>query len=115
MRQDRTSLKGGETINLTLKFDEYQEINKGVNAYKATLVYNRDVFEEVTAEDFAVKNDWEKLKYNQETGEFVAIKRAGSKSPEDLITVTLRTKTGIAAGKEKIRILLHQRESMISR
>ena len=28
MRQDRTSLKGGETINLTLKFDEYQEINK---------------------------------------------------------------------------------------
>lgn len=104
MRQDRTSLKGGETINLTLKFDEYQEINKGVNAYKATLVYNRDVFEEVTAEDFAVKNDWEKLKYNQETGEFVAIKRAGSKSPEDLITVTLRTKTGIAAGKEKITI-----------
>lgn len=104
MRQDKTSLKAGEVIELTLKFDEYQEINKGVNAYKATLVYNRDVFEEVTAEDFTVKNDWEKLKYNQETGEFVAIKRAGSKSPEDLVTVTLRTKTGITAGKETIAI-----------
>ena len=104
MRQDKTALKGGEILELTLKFDEYQEINKGVNAYKATLVYNRDVFEEVTADDFAVKNDWEKLKYNQETGEFVAIKRAGSKSPEDLVTVTLRAKTGITAGKEKIAI-----------
>nr|WP_288555465.1 ZmpA/ZmpB/ZmpC family metallo-endopeptidase-related protein [uncultured Mediterraneibacter sp.] len=102
--QDKTSLKEGETVTLTLKFDAYQEIEKGINAYQATLVYNRDAFEEVTAEDFVTKNGWEKLKYNQETGEFVAIKRAGSKEPEEVATVTLQVKSNAKAGIEKVQI-----------
>ena len=37
-------LKGGETLTITLRFDEYQQIKNGLNAYQATLEYNKNIF-----------------------------------------------------------------------
>ena len=99
-----SEIEGGQDVIITLKFDEYQEVKKGLNAYKATLVYDKAVFEEVIEEDFKCENEWEKLKYNKETGEFVAIKRAGSITPEDVVKVTLSSKEGIKAGKTDVKI-----------
>ncbi len=97
-------LKGGEEITITLRFDEYQQIKDGINAYKATLEYNKEIFEEVKQEDLQSLNDWEKLQYNQTTGEFVAIKRGGSKAPEDIVNITLKTKQEVKATKTEIKI-----------
>lgn len=97
-------LKGGEEITITLRFDEYQQIKDGINAYKATLEYNKEIFEEVKQEDLQSLNDWEKLQYNQTTGEFVAIKRGGSKAPEDIVSITLKTKQEVKATTTEIKI-----------
>ena len=97
-------LKGEEEITITLRFDEYQQIKDGINAYKATLEYNKEIFEEVKQEDLQSLNDWEKLQYNQTTGEFVAIKRGGSKAPEDIVNITLKTKQEVKATKTEIKI-----------
>jgi len=97
-------LKGGQEVTITLNFSEYQQIKDGLNAYQATLEYNKDIFEEVKQEDFQCLNDWEKLQYNQATGEFVAIKKVGSTEPEDIVSITLKTKQGVKATITDIKI-----------
>lgn len=96
-------LEGGQEVTITLRFDEYQEIKNGINAYKATLEYNKDIFEEIKQSDLQCLNNWEKLQYNQATGEFVVIKRSGSKAPEDVLSITLRTKQEVEATTTDIK------------
>ncbi len=98
-------LKTGQEMTLTLKFDNYQEINKGINAYKATLVYDKTIFEEVTFNNFEQLNQWEKLQYNKQTGEFVAIKRVGSKASEEIVQIKLKVKEDAKPGKTDIKIM----------
>ena len=90
-------LKAGQEVIVTLKFDQYQEIKNGLNAYKATLEYDKNIFEEVLEQNFVCQNDWEELKYNKDTGEFIAIKKAGSKAPEEIVKITLKAKEGVKA------------------
>lgn len=97
-------LKGGQEVTITLRFDKYQQIRKGLNAYQATLEYDKNIFEEVKQEDFKCLSGWEKLQYNQATGEFVAIKKVGSKTPEDIVSITLRTKQEAKATTTDIKV-----------
>lgn len=99
-----SELKAGEEVTITLRFDEYQQIQEGLNAYQATLEYNKEIFEEVKQEDFQCLNDWEKLQYNQATGEFVAIKKVGSTEPEDVVSIILRAKQTVKATTTDIKI-----------
>ena len=92
MQSSKEELKKTEEVEITLKLDEYQDIKNGINAYKATLEYDSDVFEEVLESNFVCKNNWEMLKYNKDTKEFIAIKKVGSKVPEDVVTITLKVK-----------------------
>ena len=59
-----TELKQGDEVVVTLKLDNLNEVKKGINAYKATLVYDKDIFETITQSDFVCQNGWESLKYN---------------------------------------------------
>lgn len=92
MQSSKEELKKTEEVEITLKLDEYQDIKNGINTYKATLEYDSDIFEEVLESNFVCKNNWEMLKYNKDTKEFIAIKKAGSKVPEDVVTITLKVK-----------------------
>ena len=47
-------IKKGEEVEVTLSFENFQDINKGLNAYKATLEYDSNVFEKVTINDFDI-------------------------------------------------------------
>ena len=99
-----TELKDEQELTITFSLDRYNEIEEGINAYKATLVYDKNIFEEVLEKDFKSQNYWEELKYNKETGEFVAIKKAGSISPEDIVKIDLKAKRELKAGKTEIKI-----------
>lgn len=103
-RASTNELKGGQEVTITLNFSEYQQIKEGLNAYQATLEYNKNIFEEITQENFKCLNDWEKLQYNQETGEFVAIKKVGATEPEDVVSITLKTKPKVTATTTEIKI-----------
>ncbi len=97
-------LKSGQELTVTLKLENYVEIEKGVNAYKATLDYDKNIFEEVNIKNFTNLNKWEQLEYNRKTGEFVAIKKAGSKNPENVVKITLKVKNTTYYGKTNIKI-----------
>lgn len=94
----------GDKVIVTLKLDDYKEVDKGINAYKATLEYDKNIFEDVVQSDFECLNDWESLKYNPKNGEFVAIKKVGSKDAEDVLKITLKVKNSVEASKSKVTI-----------
>lgn len=97
-------VKAGQEVVLKLKLDEYHEMEKGVNAYKATLDYNKEVFEQVKQENLVTLNGWEQLEYHPETEELVAIKRAGSKVPEEVLMITLKVKENAKPQETEIKI-----------
>lgn len=97
-------VKKGEEITVSCKLDNYQEISKGINAYKATFEYDKNVFEEVIQSNFELQNNWEELKFNKDTGEFVSIKKAGSKTGEVVAKITLKVKADATIGKTDIKM-----------
>lgn len=101
----KEELEAGEEVIVTLKFDKYNEIIKGINAFKATLQYDEEIFEKVAQSNFTTQNDWEELKYNAETKELVAIKKAGSKKEEDILQLKLKVKNEVEPKKTDIEII----------
>lgn len=99
-----TKLNSGRKVEVILRLDNYERTDKEVNVYKATLEYNKNVFEEISESDFEPLNDWEELKFNEDTGEFIAIHKTGSKSSEEIVKIKLKVKDNAEVGKEDIVI-----------
>lgn len=104
IKSSTNGIKSGMEIEITLELKNFDEIEKGINAYKATLHYDSDAFEEVQQSDFTCLNGWESIRYNKETGEFVAFKKVGSKKTEEVLKVTLRLKENASMGETTIAI-----------
>ncbi len=85
------------TVVFTLKFDNMQEVKKGINVIKAKLEYDKAVFEEIKEINFKTLNGWEGLQYNQNTNEFAIYKKAGSTVKEDIVEISLKVKEEIKA------------------
>ncbi len=94
----------GEKIELTLKLENLKEVRKGVNAYKATLDYDRDVFEEIIQSDFVCLNNWEEFKYNPQNGQFVLIKKTGTTKNENIVKINLKVKKDANIEKTVIKL-----------
>lgn len=101
---NKVEIEKGEQIEVTLNFKNFQEINKGINAYKATLEYDTDLFEEVKTTDFKNLNDWEEFLYNSNNHGFIAIKKAGTKSDEAIISLVLTAKENINPKETNIKV-----------
>lgn len=97
-------IKAGEEIEIKFYLQDYSDINDGLNAYKATLDYDSNIFENVEFEDFTSQNLWEEFLYNENTHEFVAIKKAGSETPEEVVSLKLKAKSDIKAGETTIKV-----------
>lgn len=97
-------IKANETVEVTLSLENFQEINKGINAIKGTLEYDKNIFGEIVQSDFACQNNWESLKFNPQSGEFVVIRKVGTKIGENVISITLKAKSDIDPTKTTIKI-----------
>ena len=101
---NRLELKANETVEITFSFDQLKEINKGINSYKGTLEYDKAIFEEIEQSDFVCQNNWESLKFNRKTGEFVAIRKVGTKISENVVKIKLKVKNGVSPTKTSIKL-----------
>lgn len=95
-------LKAGQEVVITLKFDNYNEDTKGINCFYAVLEYDKQIFEKVTQANFETQNNWEELKYNQETGELVVIKKVGTNKEEEIAQITLKVKEEVEPKKTDV-------------
>ena len=101
---NKDGIQAGEVIEITVGLDNYSQIEKGINALKAILEYDKNLFQEVQQVDFSTLNSWEELYYNPSTQEFVAIKKQGSKSAEQVAKIIVQAKENVTAGQAVIRI-----------
>lgn len=101
-------LKANETLEVTFSFTNFREINKGINAYKGTLEYDKNIFEEVVQSDFESLNNWEELKYNPQNGQFVAFRKVGTKTEENVVKLVLKVKKDVEATKTIVKIKTSQ-------
>ncbi len=97
-------IKAGEVAEITFTFNNFEGIKKGINAYKGTLEYDKNIFEEIIQSDFICQNNWEGLKYNPQNGQFIAFRKVGTKLEENVITFRLKAKTDIEATKTMVTI-----------
>lgn len=104
VESSKSELEKAEEVEITLKLQEYKDIKNGVNAYKAILDYDENTFEQVLEQNFVCKNNWELLKYNKDTKEFVAIKKLGSKEPEEVASITLKVKEEVEPKTTEVKI-----------
>ena len=104
MEANTNEIKAGEELEIKFYLQDFVDIKDGINAYKATLDYDDNIFENVELEDFKSQNLWEEFLYNESTHEFVAIKKAGSKEKEEVVTLKLKAKNEIKAGETTIKI-----------
>lgn len=103
VEQDKSKVQAGETWNLTMRFENYEEISQGIYAYKATLDYNQRLFEQVQQDNFQSLNGWERLRFNPETKELVAIKRAGSTQAEAVVSLSMKAVQDIPSGTGTVK------------
>jgi len=100
-----SELKKGQEVEVTLKLDNFSEIKKGINAYKATLQYDDNIFEQVVQSSFECLNNWEELKYNALNKEIVAYRKVGIKESQDVVKIKLKVKDNVEASKSDIKLV----------
>ena len=94
-----------DIVVFKVRLDNLNDIKHGVNAYKATLLYDDSIFERVSEIDFQTVNDWEGLRYNPNTGEFVVYKKSGITAGEDIVNISLKVKENVKAAKTKVELV----------
>jgi len=97
-------LKKGQEVEVTFKLDNLNDVKKGINAYKATLQYDDEIFEQVVQKDFSCQNNWEGLEYNTVSREFVAFRKVGIKQAQDVVKIKLKVKENVEATKTEIKL-----------
>lgn len=88
-------IKKGQEITITLNLKEQEKNSKNITAYKATFSYDTNVFETVTSESFVPQNNWERLIYNDKTGELVSINKIGEIANGNVLKVKLIAKQDV--------------------
>lgn len=98
------TVRKGEELELTFALEGYSDIEKGICALKGTLVLEPDIFTGVSQEDFETVNSWEKLFYNPDNGQFVLIRRDGSRQAEAVFRLRLTAGEDIPAGEVAVSV-----------
>lgn len=101
---ENTQINSGEEVELIFKLRTDEEIKEYINVYKAKIEYDKNIFEDLTEEDFSVCNTWTSLKYNPESGEFVTVNFNDINELEDVIKVKLKVKDIIDDTTTNIKI-----------
>ncbi len=90
----------GDEITVTLNFEKEEN---NLYAYTAKLSYDKDVFEEISKDDFQENEQWQDVTYNSSSNKFGLINKEGNES-QNIIEVKLRVKDNAKRGKTQISI-----------
>ena len=90
---DKTTVGRGQTVTITVAVDNFTAGERGINAIKGTLSYDKNVFEEVVSSDLKAQNGWSSITYNAENGLFVTENSEFIAEKQDVFTITLKAKT----------------------
>lgn len=98
-----TTVAPGAEVVLTITLKDFTDTEKGVNNFKGTLSYDKNIFETIqvqeegstTTDNMKALNNWEVPAYNPSTQEFVTQKGSFVKTQQQIMTITLKVKSNI--------------------
>lgn len=107
MNTDKTEIKAGDTVTITIKIKDVG-IDEGINSIQGQLIYSKDDWEQVNAEDIKSKNNWSMTYNNENTeseGKFILINFGlGETEEQELAQITLKSKTKIIGKNSEIKL-----------
>lgn len=102
MKLDSSSkLKAGDTVEVTLKISNI-DAGEGIDAVMGTLDYDKNVFEEVTEDNFEGLNKWNVNIYSTDSQKFTVTKSSKVNQASDILKLTLRAKSTISVDSTTI-------------
>lgn len=96
---DKTEIKKGEETTITLKINSEEQIN----AFKAKINYDENIWEELDENNFETKEGWESLKYNKDNKEFIVIDKQDETNKE-ILEIKLKAKNNVNTDNTEITI-----------
>lgn len=98
-----SKLVEGQTVEVTLKITNI-DAGDGIDAIQGTLNYDKNVFEEVTDENFEGINRWNIQGYSSESGIFIFLRSSKVNMQSDVLKITLRVKSAVVVNSSIIEI-----------
>lgn len=98
-----SKLVEGQTVEVTLKITNI-DAGDGIDAIQGTLNYDKNVFEEVTDENFEGINRWNIQGYSSESGIFTFLRSSKVNMQSDVLKITLRVKSAVVVNSSIIEI-----------
>lgn len=98
-----SKLKAGDTIEVTLKIGNISA-GDGIDAIVASLDYDKNVFEQVTQNNFVGLNQWNVNIYDATTQIFTMTKSAKVNTPTDVLKITLKVKNPVNVNSTTVTI-----------
>ena len=86
---NKEQIKKGEEIEISIKIPSTEN---SLYTYSGELEYDKEVFENVTNENFNAENSWGNLEYNEKNGKFILTNNK-SKGNEEILKIKLLCKS----------------------
>lgn len=103
MSVDKTTLKAGDTVTISLKLDniEIQSGEKGLGSYEGSIVYDKNIFEDLK---MIGNSNWDTPFQNE--GRFTSTRTDGKcvSETQEIATITLKVKSNAKEGNTTIQI-----------
>lgn len=98
-----SKLKAGDVVTVTLKISNI-DAGEGIDAIVGALEYDKNVFEEVTEENFENKNRWNVNIYSTQSQKFTALKSSKVNAAGEVLSITLKAKDTVNVDSTTITI-----------
>lgn len=99
---NKGEISAGDKIVLNVKL---KDLESEIDTYQAKLIYNTNEFNVVTERNFALKDDWNGLAFNQQNGIFVLEKDSKTSEDSDVLAITLESKAKLDTDKLNISLV----------
>lgn len=97
-----SKLKAGDTVTVNVNLTSINAGN-GIDTITAELAYDTSVFETLSSSSFTASNDWTPS-YASSTNMLTVLKNSKVKSPETVMTITLKVKDTISVNSTTITL-----------
>ena len=77
---------------------------EAINTYKAKINYDKNVWKNVTKDNFIEKGNWQQLEFNEENNEFIIINKEEISDSNEIVEIKLTSKENIPSQTTKISI-----------
>ena len=94
----------GEEVTITMTVDNFTSGEKGINAIKGIIEYDKNIFETAVNADVKAQGNWGTVLYNKDTGEFITEGAEFITQKNDILTITLKVKTAATLGNTTVTI-----------